>query len=349
MRILLSEKQFNLIILSETFKIKGSEWDYSPDEVIKAIKDAGYKGKSEVANKKKSLWVLANNFKIWDKIFPKNYGTLFRKGKRYEGTDLADYTPEQIRDEIKWYIDNVNNYKREDVYKNRPLLQRMDELDVRYIIDEFFPNRNQPIGKIFKKSYNQYTPDEIKMEVKQDIGEGLYKTRTQLSRTKSKLYKRILELDRELKIGLILELFPDPIESVGEYLIKLYLKSEKIGYFKEHKFDGLKSDKGGDLKVDFYLPKYGVVIEFDGRQHFGPVKWSKNTTDEEMRLEFQIVQGRDKVKNEYCNGKYILYRIKHNSRDTISIKDLNEKMGVILKDIMSGQFKLDFNKTGIYI
>jgi hypothetical protein len=405
MRILLSEKQFNLIILSETFKIKGSEWDYSPDEVIKAIKDAGYKGKSEVREGKRSLWVLANKFELWDKIFPKKSieqlidevrkeiqqgkdndiykerSDVIRNGKLYrslekiiEETDLdildeffpkdipigkifkkgySKYTPDETIREIQQGIDNGVYEKRNDVriknfalYNNAILrINRKIGVD---ILDEFFP-KHTPIGKIFKKPYKLYTPDETIKEVKQGINEGFYETRGELSELNLNLYKRILELDKKYKLGLMLELFPDKNESRGELLIKKYLKSEKINYLDQHKFDGLKSSKGKQLKVDFYLPKYAAVIEFDGSQHFTIVRRSKNQTEEELELDLQIIQERDKLKNEYCNGKYKLYRIKHNSRSSISPEDLNKKMGVILKDIMSGQFKLDFNKTGQYI
>ena len=51
-----------------------------------------------------------------------------------------------------------------------------------------------------------------------------------------------------------------------------FLELNNIEYELEKKFTGLYSDKksGGLLSFDFFLPKYNVLIEYDGQQHFMP-------------------------------------------------------------------------------
>ena len=54
-----------------------------------------------------------------------------------------------------------------------------------------------------------------------------------------------------------------------------------------------------DLRPDFYLPSYNLVIEFDGIQHFEPVEHFGGEKN------FQITQKRDRDKNEYCKKNNI--------------------------------------------
>ena len=53
-------------------------------------------------------------------------------------------------------------------------------------------------------------------------------------------------------------------------------------------FDGLRNIKS--LKCDFYLPKYRIVIEFNGRQHYEPVSafGGKNAFFETQKREFRL-------------------------------------------------------------
>ena len=56
--------------------------------------------------------------------------------------------------------------------------------------------------------------------------------------------------------------------------------------------------------LDFYLPKYNIAIEYQGRQHFEQVeKFHKNET------EFKTQANRDEVKKILCekNGIKLIY------------------------------------------
>ena len=56
-------------------------------------------------------------------------------------------------------------------------------------------------------------------------------------------------------------------ESNLEKEIRLYLEAKNIQYIKEYSTEWLKNGKGL-LKIDFYLPEYGVFMECQGIQHF---------------------------------------------------------------------------------
>ena len=56
--------------------------------------------------------------------------------------------------------------------------------------------------------------------------------------------------------------------SSGETMIESILKELCIDYKKHFNFDWLISQEGTKLYIDFYIPKYNIVIEYDGLQHY---------------------------------------------------------------------------------
>jgi hypothetical protein len=61
------------------------------------------------------------------------------------------------------------------------------------------------------------------------------------------------------------------------------------------------------LRWDFVLNhkhENPMVIEFDGRFHFAPIRMG-NMTDEEAQTAFENCQQRDKIKDDYCEDKKI--------------------------------------------
>lgn len=70
--------------------------------------------------------------------------------------------------------------------------------------------------------------------------------------------------------------------SKGIHWITTVLKEQGIAYVLEKKWDGCRDKK--KLPFDIYLPEYNVVIEYDGRQHFEPVKrWGGEAALESCR------------------------------------------------------------------
>lgn len=60
-------------------------------------------------------------------------------------------------------------------------------------------------------------------------------------------------------------------QSLGEEAIFNYLEHERIGFEREKRFSDCKDKQS--LPFDFYIPKYNVVIEFMGKQHYEPISY----------------------------------------------------------------------------
>jgi very-short-patch-repair endonuclease len=66
------------------------------------------------------------------------------------------------------------------------------------------------------------------------------------------------------------------------------------------------------LPFDFYLPKYRIAIEFDGKQHFEPLEFFGGIQS------FEKLKLNDKIKSDYCEDNYInLIRIKYDQINII--------------------------------
>lgn len=87
--------------------------------------------------------------------------------------------------------------------------------------------------------------------------------------------------------------------SRGEKRINNYLNNNGLVFISQMKYKGLTGLKGGQLSYDFYLPKYNLLIEFQGEQHehaksyFGGIK------------QFEKQQEHDKRKRDYAKQNNI--------------------------------------------
>lgn len=105
--------------------------------------------------------------------------------------------------------------------------------------------------------------------------------------------------------------------SKGEQRIAEFLDSLDIQYERQKKFSSCKNKK--ELPFDFYISKYNIAIEYDGKQHFEPVDWGFH--DEELMIaNFDDLQKRDGIKNKYCEDNGIkLIRIPYTEFDNIEM------------------------------
>lgn len=107
-------------------------------------------------------------------------------------------------------------------------------------------------------------------------------------------------------------------ESKGEKEVKRILDLNNINYIREKKFNDCKYIK--ELKFDFYLPEKNICIEYDGKQHFQPIKYWGG------EKELKKIQKRDKIKSDYCKKNNINFlRIKYNEM----IQDKLQKNNII--------------------
>ena len=82
--------------------------------------------------------------------------------------------------------------------------------------------------------------------------------------------------------------------SNGENFIVKYLKNNKIMFISQKKYKNLLGIGGKQLSYDFYLPKYNLLIEFQGGQHEQPVEYFGG------KEQFKVQQEHDKRKREYA-------------------------------------------------
>lgn len=81
--------------------------------------------------------------------------------------------------------------------------------------------------------------------------------------------------------------------SNGERRVFKYLKDNNITFIPECAFDDCKDIKA--LPFDFYLPDYNICVEYDGEQHFRPVKFGGCSDDDAYRTHCSTVK-HDKIK-----------------------------------------------------
>lgn len=107
--------------------------------------------------------------------------------------------------------------------------------------------------------------------------------------------------------------------SKWEDFISHYLKSLRVQFETEKRFENCTNSKGSDmLPFDFYLPDYKSLIEYDGQHHFEPIKgWGGED-------KFRITQENDRIKNQFCkDNNYNLLRIPFTHSKEQIIEDIN--------------------------
>ncbi|RKI36697.1 hypothetical protein D7V86_25315 [bacterium D16-51] len=90
---------------------------------------------------------------------------------------------------------------------------------------------------------------------------------------------------------------PQCRESKGERKIRIWLNNKHIVYQTQKSFKDCRDIK--PLPFDFYLPAYNTAIEYDGKQHYKPIKYFGG------KERFEYIVKHDNIKNEYCKNNGI--------------------------------------------
>lgn len=99
-------------------------------------------------------------------------------------------------------------------------------------------------------------------------------------------------------------------KSIGENTIKLILTRQNIDFISEKRFSSCKSLK--PLPFDFFLPRYNILIEFQGQQHFEATK-NKGWNNTKNLIK---VRKHDKIKRDWCTkNRYYLLEITYDEID----------------------------------
>jgi hypothetical protein len=108
--------------------------------------------------------------------------------------------------------------------------------------------------------------------------------------------------------------------SRGQSLITNWLSTNSIEHLTEHKFNDCINPKTKyPLKFDVFIPSHNMIIEYDGEQHFKPVKFHQKMTEEQMQHLLDKTQYRDDIKNRYCIENSIkILRIPYTEKKNIA-------------------------------
>ena len=120
------------------------------------------------------------------------------------------------------------------------------------------------------------------------------------------------------------------IKSKGEFRILRFLNKNNINYVYQKKF--VDCSYHMPLPFDFYIQnpqnKEWFLLEYQGRQHYEPIKFTKKTTDEEAISMLKDLKKRDKIKKDFCEKNNIeLMEITYLDYPEIE-NILAEKMGI---------------------
>ena len=108
------------------------------------------------------------------------------------------------------------------------------------------------------------------------------------------------------------------VSSKGEEKIIEILLNNNIDFETQKTFESCRYDLGWKAKFDFYLPKYNLLIEYDGIQHFKETSFSQNDKDN-----LRTRQERDNIKNQWCKENNIpLIRIPYTHYNNLCLEDL---------------------------
>jgi very-short-patch-repair endonuclease len=111
-------------------------------------------------------------------------------------------------------------------------------------------------------------------------------------------------------------------QSIGEKKLEIILSSINVDFIREYEFsDCINPLTRNRLRFDFYIPKYNMLIEFDGRQHH-------SLLNDQSGNDFNKQVYRDSLKNKYCIDNNIKL-IRFKSSD---YSDLENKVNKIINE-----------------
>ena len=263
------------------------------EEVKEYIEGFGYKLLStEYINNKNKLLLQCPNGHKW-----KTKYNDFQQGHR---CSYCNGNPRYTYEEIKEYIEQFDYKLLSDEYKNNKskLLIKCDKNHEFMMRFNNFVNGNRCP---YCYGNTKYTYEEVK-EYIESFGYKLLSDEYKNNKNKL-LIKCPNGHIWEIKYNSFQQGHRCPICNVskGEQRIIDWLEKNNIEYLYEKTFDNLLGIGNGLLSYDFYLPKYNLLIEYQGEQHEHEVKGFGD---------FEIQQEHDKRKREYVEkNRYRLLEI----------------------------------------
>ena len=215
----------------------------------------------------------------------------------------------------KYGTPNINNLEWK---KEKTRQTSLEKYEVEYSsqiplskekVTQKWKDKNEEVRNFLLKEYpgfNFYSFEEVSTIVNRKCIGDIIKDAKQLG---IKIYNH-LEINKTSFIdneGLnVLRDFYSPENrfSKGEYIVSKILKENNIFYIPYYWFSFCKNIN--PLPFDFYLPDYGVCIEFQGQQHSEPVMFINNPNSSnthyinDPQKAFKEQLKRDNIKRTFC-------------------------------------------------
>lgn len=280
-------------------KIQQNLFKLPYEEVYKRIKKEGYTLLSKTYNNNKDILKIKNdeNNEIIYVCFND-----FQSGHRSNKNKRLTYN------EVKKNIESVEGYKlKSKEYRNsksKLLIQYHDNKPFLMTYNAFQNGQRDPsLSNNRKKTINEVR--QLAKEKGFILISDDYVNEDEPLKIKTKDGKIILTSYR----GLRKSAGANVKKSIGEYKIDNFLSNNEIQFISQYRVDIL----GKRHLFDFFIPDRGIMIEYDGIQHFKSVNFfGGNEALEKRRV-------RDRQKDEWCEKEGIkLIRIKYTDQDEIN-------------------------------
>ena len=283
----ISQEDKNNIFIDKSIKFWGFRYDYSKIEYVDSLTPVliGFKGK-----------------------YYKQTPTKHLQGKKIENTIRKMSTIEFIEKSINVWGPKRFNYSECEYMGTNDPVRLFDNIKNKWITQTAKSHlKGFEVSKYDIKDFIQmcnliydykYKYDDIKYE-------------SLISRIKINCPEHgIFELKSSSHL-LSLSHCPKCKDFVGEKEIVKFLDKNDIIYVRQHKFPNCKNIF--QLPFDFYIPSLRMCIEFDGKQHFQPMKFFGGLSA------YNQLKINDKIKSDYCEENYIdLIRIRYDQIDNIN-------------------------------
>jgi len=178
-------------------------------------------------------------------------------------------------------------------------------------------------GKLAAKTKNSSTTEEFLKKAKKKHGKFYDYTKTKYVNNRSKLTITCRihgDFKQRPDDHLRGKGCPKCSKSKGEKLIGEILLKNKVDFIPEKKFEDCKNIRA--LPFDFYIPEKNILLEFNGIQHYEPVK---HYGGEEQLKKQQL---HDKIKKSYADSNgYNLIVISYKQEKNIE-KILKKKLNL---------------------
>ena len=207
----------------------------------------------------------------------------------------------------RWTLDYIKNYLLEYGYKLIKEVEQVSKGTRRFLVE--CPNGHQyevdfskfKIGRRCPTCQNQtfsfeYVKDYIEKEGYELLEDAYVNSITEMKLRHKRCGNIVFSTFHGFKNGEKRCLYCKEKIYRGEKAIQDYLNENEIDFVTQKRFEDCKDIQ--TLPFDIYIPKYNLIIEYDGEQHFD----IKHSFDKES---FWIGIYHDAIKNSYCEEKNI--------------------------------------------